>query len=82
MKFQLLDVITANAKYDGQEDGSINATGVVVKIGIVGAPEGKFIQAEKLPDAVSLPANGTNADNLNLIKAAAQAYVIKTYPNT
>ena len=81
MKYKLVNVITANAGYKQNENGSITTSNVIIHIGIEGSPEGKFIQAEMMTDII-LPASGTNEENLNFIKAQAAAYVAAQYPNT
>lgn len=81
MEYILLKTGTENALFRANEDGSIKVSGVYVKVGIVGAPEGKFIQADIIPD-FDIPADKTSAEQPAYIDSVAQLYVTVTYPNT
>jgi hypothetical protein len=80
MNYTLLDTITQNAKFTANEDGTITAKNVIVKVGIVGAPANKFIQVDVVPE-FNIPASTTSANQPAYIDAQAQAYVTATYPN-
>jgi hypothetical protein len=81
MNYTLLNVVTTNAVFTANEDGSVTAKNVIAQIGIVGVPDGKFIQTDRVP-AFSIPSSTTTAQQPAYIDAQVQAYVTATYPNT
>jgi len=81
MNYTLLETITRNAKFTANQDGSIKATNVIVKVGIVGAPANKFIQVDVVPE-FNIPAGTLTSAQEAYINTQAQAYVTATYPNT
>ena len=81
MNYTLLNSTTRNANFTANEDGSITVSNILVEIGIVGAPDGKFTQSDRVPD-FNIPANQTSATQPAYIQAQVQAYVSATYPNT
>lgn len=81
MNFILLNTITNRARFTQNGDGSIKANQVIAQIGIQGAPEGKFIQNDYVPE-FNIPATKTSAEQPAYIEAKAQEYVTQNYPNT
>ena len=81
MKYTLLQTITTQTTFVSNQDGSLTAKNVIVKVGIDGAPVGKFIQVDIVPE-FNIPATETSATQPAYIEAQAQAYVTATYPNT
>lgn len=81
MQYTLLNTITKNARFKANLDGTVNVQNAIAKIGIVGAPVGKFIQNDQIPE-FNIPANTPTSQQEAYIIAQAQAYVTATYPNT
>ena len=80
MKFTLLSSDQKNASFSLNDDGTIKITGVRIQVGIVDAPEGKFIQVD-LP--VLTAPSGTVANDIPaFIDSAVIQYVKDTYPDT
>ena len=81
MNYELNGTITTNARFTSNEDGSLKATGVVVKVDIVGAPNGKFIQCDIMPP-FDIPKTTVAQDIPASINSQATVYVQTTYPNS
>lgn len=81
MEYELANVITNNAIFTSNEDGSLTAKGVAVQTKIVGAYEGKFLQTDQMPP-FNIPADETSATQPAYIQAQATAFVAEKYPNT
>lgn len=81
MQYTLLETVTRNARFKQNQDGSVNVQNVIAKIGIVGAPVGKFIQCDQIPQ-FNIPANTQASAQQAYIQTQAQTYVTANYPNT
>lgn len=81
MNYELAKVVTQNARFKSNEDGTITASGVVVYTKIVGAYEGKFQQVDMMPDII-IPKTETSETQPAYIEKKAAEWVKGTYPNT
>ncbi len=81
MNYILIGIITRNARFKANQDGSIKVSNVIVRVGIVGAPSEKFIQVDIVPD-FNIPAGTLTSQQEAYIETKAQEYVTATYPNT
>lgn len=82
MDFILLETITKNIRLKANEDGTITVSNLIVKVGIVGSPKGKFIQVDVVKPDVIIPANTSTSEQDSYLEKQAQNYVKTTYPNS
>ena len=82
MNYTLLETITKNIRLKANQDGTVTVSNLIVKVGIVGSPAGKFIQVDVVTPDVIIPANTPTSQQEAYLQTQAQAYVTATYPNT
>lgn len=81
MKYELVSVDFAGARFVANADGTTTASGIVSVAGITGSYPGKFLQRDYVPDVI-IPAQTTTANQPAFLEAAAAAFVAQTYPDT
>lgn len=88
MTYALLNTLDNNINYVHNQDGTITVNNLVVQVGIVGAPTGKFVQTEAITSIgvnafpILIPASMVASDIPAFLQTQAQDYITNTYPNS
>lgn len=82
MTYSLVNMISANARFVQNQDGTITANGVIAQVGIVGTPQHKFIQSDIITPGIVVPADTSASGMQAYLIAQATAYVNRVYPNS